>query len=48
MPRSLRLLLICVGLLVLCCSVVALGYALWPVEMVRVQTTLAPTLFRAP
>jgi hypothetical protein len=48
MPRSLRLLLLTLGLLFLCCALVALAYALWPVETTQLQATLAPTLFSPP
>jgi hypothetical protein len=48
MPRSLRLLLFTCGLLLMCCALIALAYALWPAESTRLQATLAPTLFSPP
>ncbi len=48
MSRRLRLTLLLFGLALMCCSLVALAYAFWPVEGLRVQATLAPTLFVPP
>ena len=44
----LRLLVAVLGLLLLAFSLLALAYAIWPVEVQRLQATLAPTLFAAP
>ena len=48
MNRRLRILLIGLGLLVACCSLLALGYALWPLAAGEFQATLAPTVFAPP
>jgi hypothetical protein len=46
--RNLRLLIIVSGLIIVACSLFALGYAFWPLEAVRDQVPLAPTLFAPP
>ncbi len=46
--RNLRLLLIVLGLMILLCSLAALAYAYWPVEVLREQAPLSPTLFAPP
>ncbi len=43
-----RLILLSLSLLLLCCALLALAYAFWPVETTRLQATLAPTLFSPP
>jgi hypothetical protein len=48
MSRRLRFALLALGLLFVCCSLVALAYAYWPVEGLRAQATVAPTLFAPP
>lgn len=48
MSRFWRYTLIILGLMVVCCSVVILVYALWPVETIDVQATIEPTLFVVP
>ncbi|MBN2548261.1 MAG: hypothetical protein JXB15_03820 [Anaerolineales bacterium] len=48
MKRNVRILLMILGLLVACCSLLALGYALWPLAAGELQATLAPTLFAPP
>jgi hypothetical protein len=48
MSRRSRLALLFIGLLVIGCSLAALVYAFGPVELERVQATLAPTLFTSP
>jgi hypothetical protein len=46
--RNLRMLVIVLGLIVVLCSVSALAYAFWPLEALREQAPLAPTLFVPP
>jgi|MudIll2142460700_1097286.scaffolds.fasta_scaffold22564_2 hypothetical protein len=48
MPRRLGLPLLIVGLLIVCISILALAYAFWPVDVVQVEATLAPTLLAPP
>jgi hypothetical protein len=48
MSRRLRLILVLVGLALAFCSLVALTYAFWPVEIANLQATIEPTLFVAP
>jgi hypothetical protein len=48
MSRRTRWIIFLVGLLVLVCSLLAVGYALWPVGGTVEQATLAPTLFAPP
>jgi hypothetical protein len=46
--RKVRMALLSLGLLLVCCSLAALAYAFWPVEGVTIQATLAPTLLAPP
>jgi len=46
--QRLRLVLMMIGLSVVFCSLIALAYALWPMETLRAQVTLAPTVFAPP
>jgi hypothetical protein len=48
MSRRLRLALALLGLVILCLAATALLYALWPVETLRDQLRLDPTLFAPP
>jgi hypothetical protein len=48
MAPRLRLALFLFGLLIVLCSLAALGYAFWPVEGLAVTATLEPTLFAPP
>jgi hypothetical protein len=48
MSRRTRWIVFLVGLLILVCSLLAVGYALWPAGAVVDQATLAPTLFAPP
>jgi hypothetical protein len=48
MSTRLRLALAVTGLIILCCALLALGYALWPIDDSSLQSTLAPTLFTPP
>ena len=43
-----RLTLLILGLTIVCVSLAALVYAAWPLELLREQTPLAPTLFTPP
>jgi hypothetical protein len=43
-----RLVLGMLGFFILAASCLLLAYAFWPLESVRVQATLAPTLFVPP
>jgi hypothetical protein len=46
--RNLRLLFIVLGVILVACSLAALAYAFWPVEMLQEQAPLVPTLFAPP
>ena len=46
--RRLRITLMLAGLVLVCLSLVLLAYALWPAQVLREQTTLAPTVFAPP
>jgi len=48
MSRRLRLILAILGLVIACLSLIAVLYALWPVDPLRDQFPLAPTLFVPP
>lgn len=48
MSRRLRITLILLGLIAACLSLVLITYGLIPVETLRDQATLAPTLFAPP
>ncbi|MGD2155856.1 MAG: hypothetical protein PVG14_04720 [Anaerolineales bacterium] len=48
MSHRLRFALLALGLLFVCFSLAALAYAFWPLEGLRDQATLAPTLFAPP
>ncbi len=48
MSRRLRLTLAVLGLVIVCLSLTALLYALWPVDTLRDQFPLVPTLFAPP
>ena len=48
MSRRSRLALAAVGLAIVCLSLVVLVYAFWPLEGLREQFRLAPTLFAPP
>ena len=48
MHLRLRLFLIILGILIIIFSVLALAYAIAPLETQQVQATLAPTLFNPP
>jgi len=43
-----RRFLLAAGLLLAACGLLAIGYALWPLEPTRVMATLQPTLFTSP
>jgi len=46
--RNFRRVVIVLGLVIILCSLVALAYAFWPLEALREQAPLAPTLFAPP
>ncbi len=48
MSKRTRTLILLIGLTLVCFAALALVYAVWPVENVSLQATLAPTLFVAP
>lgn len=48
MSRPIRITLILLGLLIICCSLVILVYINWPTEVESLQATLEPTLFISP
>jgi hypothetical protein len=48
MSRPARIVLILLALLLVCCSLLIMAYANWPVETMRAQATLAPTLLTPP
>jgi hypothetical protein len=48
MSRQTRLALFFVGLALMCLSLTALAYVFWPIDDLRLQATLAPSLFVAP
>jgi hypothetical protein len=48
MSRQRRFFLICLGLAIVLGSLAILGHTLWPAEVLRVQATLAPTVFVNP
>ena len=48
MSRRLRLTLAILGLVIACLSLIAVLYALWPVDTLRDQFPHAPTLFVPP
>ncbi len=43
-----RRFLLAAGLLLAACGLLAIGYALWPLEPTQVIATLQPTLFAPP
>lgn len=47
-PRNFRWLVIVLGIVIILCSLAALAYAFWPLELLREQAPLAPTLFAPP
>ncbi len=46
--RNFRRVIIVLGLLIMLCALAALAYAFWPLEALREQAPLAPTLFAPP
>ena len=48
MPRVLRISLIVLGILLICCSLAVLIFSYWPVDVETIQATLEPTLFISP
>lgn len=46
-PTARRLLLVA-SLLLILCGLLAIGFALWPLQNAQVIATLAPTIFTAP
>lgn len=48
MSRPIRFILVIIGLLLVCCSLIVLVYAFWPTEMLRTEATLVPTFFVPP
>ena len=46
--RNFRWVIIVLGVVIILCSLAALAYAFWPLEMLREQAPLAPTLFAPP
>ena len=46
-PR-LRLTMIIIGALIICCALVALGYVFWPLPDTELQVTLPATLLTPP
>jgi ABC-type transporter Mla subunit MlaD len=48
MNRNLRLALFVIGVVMVVCSLAALAYAYWPVEMLSEQATVVPALFSPP
>jgi uncharacterized membrane protein len=46
-PRA-RLTVIFIGLLIICCALVALGYVFWPLPDSEFQATLPATLLTPP
>jgi len=48
MLSQLRILIIILGLILICLSLIALGFAIWPIDISNVQSTLEPTLFAPP
>jgi len=46
--RRFRIVILVIGLALVCCSLAALTYALWPADIAGLQTTLEPTLFTPP
>ena len=48
MNRNLRLALFVIGVVVILCSLAALAYAYWPVEVLSERATVIPTLFSPP
>jgi hypothetical protein len=48
MSRSLRLALLLICLLLLCCALTALLYVVWPLESTTLQATVVPTLLSPP
>jgi len=48
MSRKSRFFVLCLGVLLVFCSLAALLYAFWPIEGASVQATLVPTLLAPP
>jgi hypothetical protein len=48
MKRNLRITLLIIGIIVICCSLLALSYVFWPLADSSMQSTLAPTLLTPP
>jgi len=48
MSRRVRLMLALLGLVIAILSAIALIYAIWPVDTLRDQVQLAPTVFAPP
>jgi hypothetical protein len=46
--RNLRLAVIVFGIVIVLCSLAALAYSLWPLDLYLEQSPLAPTLFSPP
>jgi hypothetical protein len=48
MSRRLQIVLIITGLIIICGSLIMIGFSLYPAETMRAQATLAPTVFIEP
>ncbi len=48
MSTRLRIVLVIAGLVLVGCALLALGYALWPLESATLQSTLPATVFAPP
>jgi hypothetical protein len=48
LSRGARVALAAVGVILILAALVALGYALWPAEMLSLHSTLAPALLTPP
>ena len=48
LSKQARLILAAAGVILILAALVALGYALWPAEMLSLHSTLAPSLLTPP
>ena len=48
LSRQARVVLAAAGVVLILAALVVFGYALWPTEMLRLQSTLAPSLLTPP
>jgi hypothetical protein len=48
LSRPALVVLVILGLLIACCSLAALAYALWPLSGISIQATVSPTLLAPP